>query len=305
MEQTPDKILVSIVIPCYNSAAYINRAIDSVFAQQYSNWELLLVDNGSTDNTLDILTRFSKQHPDKIKVLHQSIKGAPAARNMGLHNAKGAYVQFLDSDDEIAPEKIQEQAILAMAQQPAVIVGNSFQIKEEQGTITKKRLPYFQDNIWVGLITTSLGRTSSCLFQRDAVVAAGSWKETQTSSQEYELLFRIIKNGGRVVFSPGYHTTIFLRKESVHMSGNQAKVRQVTLNYINLRKDIRKHLQQNNSWHGIAKIRFNRHMLGYLLNISEKMPDIYTENMTEFGLKPYPAFFVRRWLSRTKRKLVG
>lgn len=305
MEQTPDNLLVSVVIPCYNSAAYINRAINSVLAQQHSNWELLLVDNGSTDNTLDILSRFSKQSPDKIKVLHQSIKGAPAARNMGLHHAKGSYIQFLDSDDEIAPEKIKEQAILAMAQQPAVVVGNSYQIKEEQGTITKKRLSYYDANIWVGLITTSLGRTSSCLFRRDAVVAAGSWKETQTSSQEYELLFRILKHGGRIAFSPGYHTTIFLRKESVHMSGNQAKVRQVTLNYINLRKDIRKFLQQNNSWQGLVRTRFNRHMLGYLLNISDKMPDIYTENMAELGLRPYPAFFVRRWLSRTKRKLVG
>lgn len=301
----PDNLLVSVVIPCYNSEAYIHRAIESVLAQQYSNWEMLLVDNGSTDNTLDILFKFSKQHSDKIKVLHQSIKGAPAARNMGLQHAKGAYIQFLDSDDEIAPEKIQEQVILAKAQKPAVVVGNSYQIKEEQGVITKKRLPYYDANIWVGLIATSLGRTSSCLFQRDAVVAAGSWKESQTSSQEYELLFRILKNGGQLTFSSGYHTTIFLRKESVHMSGNHGKVRQVTLNYINLRKEIRKHLQQSNSWNGLVKIRFNRHMLGYLLNIREKMPDIYTENMVELGLRPYPAFFVRRWLSRTKRKLVG
>lgn len=305
MEQSQDNIMVSVVIPCYNSAAFIRRAINGVLAQEYTNWELLLVDNGSTDNTIEILNQYKAQYPEKIKVLQQPIKGAPAARNMGLHNARGRYIQFLDSDDEITAEKIGEQVNLVKQQQPAVIVGNAYQVKEVDGVQTQKRLTYYDTNIWVGLITTSLGRTSSCLFQREAVVKAGGWKETQTSSQEYELLFRIIKSGGKISFSPGYHTTIFLRMESVHMSGNQAKVRQVTLNYINLRKDIRRHLQKTGKWEGATRTRFNRHLLGYLLTIREKMPDIYAENMAELELKPYPAFFVRRWLSRTKRKLVG
>ncbi len=89
---------VSIIMPIYNSEKYITKTIDTVLAQTYDNFELILVDDGSTDATRDILVKKYKNH-NKIKIMLQENSGAPAARNNGLKIATGKYVVFFDSDD--------------------------------------------------------------------------------------------------------------------------------------------------------------------------------------------------------------
>ncbi|MEJ2704216.1 MAG: glycosyltransferase [Sedimentisphaerales bacterium] len=92
--------LVSVVMPVYNGADYIGQAVDSVLSQDYSNLELVVIDDGSTDNTRQIVL----DHNDKrIKYLHQANKGVSSARNLGLHQAKGQYIIPLDADDMMAP----------------------------------------------------------------------------------------------------------------------------------------------------------------------------------------------------------
>lgn len=299
------EIEVSVVIPCYNSAAFVGRAIESVLKQSFSEWELLLVDNGSTDDTLTILQQYAASRPDRITVLKQPTPGAPAARNMGLYAAKGKYIQFLDSDDELFAPKLAEQVSIIKQRSAALVAGNSFQVKEEDGQMVTKKLKVYSLDKWVGLSVTCLGRTSSCLFDKKAVLEAGGWNEKQRSSQEYELIFRMMKNGGVVAFSEGYYTTIYLRKESVHMSTDKAKTQNVIANYINLRKDIRRHLQQVGLWQGELKNRFNRHMLGFLLNMRDRAPELCTEALAHFQLEPSASFYFRRWINRTKRKYIG
>lgn len=93
---------VSIIIPFYNREKFLAETIESVLAQSFENWELLLVDDGSSDKSRDIACGFLKKHPEKIRLLNHSNnknKGASAARNLGLKNAKGEFITFLDSDD--------------------------------------------------------------------------------------------------------------------------------------------------------------------------------------------------------------
>lgn len=96
---------VSVIIPTYNRAKYVTHAIDSVLAQTYSDYEIIIVDDGSTDNTREVLETYM----DKIRYLYQDNAGVSAARNTGIKTAKGKWIAFLDSDDEWLPEKLSRQ----------------------------------------------------------------------------------------------------------------------------------------------------------------------------------------------------
>ena len=97
--------LVSIILPTYNREHVISRSIDSVISQTYSNFELIIVDDGSTDNTSDIL----KKYEGKVEYIKQKNSGVSSARNTGIKLAKGEYIAFIDSDDQWLPTKLQRQ----------------------------------------------------------------------------------------------------------------------------------------------------------------------------------------------------
>jgi glycosyltransferase involved in cell wall biosynthesis len=99
--------LVSIIMPSYNTAQYIKNSIDSVLAQTYKNWELLIVDDCSTDNTDEIVAQFNDSRITYVK--NEKNSGAAVSRNRALAQAKGKWIAFLDSDDLWAPEKLEKQ----------------------------------------------------------------------------------------------------------------------------------------------------------------------------------------------------
>lgn len=98
---------VSIIIPVYNTAKYLPRCLDSILAQAHHNLEILLIDDGSTDQSGQIADDYAKEDK-RIKVIHQANQGQSAARNTGLQAATGEYISFIDSDDEIAPAFIEK-----------------------------------------------------------------------------------------------------------------------------------------------------------------------------------------------------
>lgn len=98
---------ISIVIPIYNTAKYLPSCLDSVLSQTYKNLEIILVDDGSTDNSGKIADDYAKKDP-RIKVIHQKNAGQSTARNAGIKKATGEYISFIDSDDSIAPTFYEE-----------------------------------------------------------------------------------------------------------------------------------------------------------------------------------------------------
>ena len=88
---------ISIIIPIYNNEKYIEKCIDSVINQTYQNWELILVDDGSTDNSLSLCERYKKDI--RVKIIHQENSGVSVARNNGIKETTGKYITFIDSDD--------------------------------------------------------------------------------------------------------------------------------------------------------------------------------------------------------------
>ncbi len=118
-------MLVSIIIPFYNAERFIQETIDSVFAQTYENWELLFVDDGSTDASTAIARRCAEQYPERVRYLehneHQN-RGACASRNLGVRNAKGEYVALLDADDVWLTHKLEQQVAILDSQPEAGMV---------------------------------------------------------------------------------------------------------------------------------------------------------------------------------------
>jgi glycosyltransferase involved in cell wall biosynthesis len=104
--------LVSIVIPTFNRAALLPRAVASVAAQTISDWEIVLVDDGSLDETAEIAGRFRRQYGSAFTYLRQENAGCCAARNLGIDASRGEFVAFLDSDDEFFPHKLERQLLL-------------------------------------------------------------------------------------------------------------------------------------------------------------------------------------------------
>lgn len=101
--------LVSIITPCYNSSKYIAQMMDSVLAQTYPNWELLITDDCSTDNSREIVQSYCEKDPRIKLFILENNSGAGVARNKSIEEAKGRYIAFLDSDDLWKPEKLEMQ----------------------------------------------------------------------------------------------------------------------------------------------------------------------------------------------------
>ncbi len=100
---------VSIVIPTYNRADVLSRALDSVIAQTVHSWEIVLIDDGSTDATAELAERYERRLGDRFQYRYQKNAGASAARNTGIDLSRGEFVAFLDSDDEFLPNKLERQ----------------------------------------------------------------------------------------------------------------------------------------------------------------------------------------------------
>lgn len=129
--------LVSIIMPAYNSAGFIEQAIQSVQDQTYLNWELLVVDDASTDNTVLFVRKKVKQE-SKIKLLqNRENLGAGVARNLGIKAAKGRYICFLDADDLWLPHKLKVQIEL-MQQEDLAMSLSSYRLISEEGKELKK-----------------------------------------------------------------------------------------------------------------------------------------------------------------------
>jgi len=234
------KKMVSVVIPCHNCEGFIERAIKSVIAQSFKDVEIILVENNSTDNTFDALIDQQCRFPELIQVFKESKKGAPAARNLGLRHAKGTWIQFLDADDEILSDKISNQLKVAAETNADVIAGQCLLKYHSKDTEITRRT---DSDIWKGLITSNLGITSSNLWQASALLRVQGWDEELTSSQEYDLLFRLLKNKAKISVDKTMNTIIHFSDNSISKTTDKEKLKKILTNRIQLRLRIKNELR--------------------------------------------------------------
>lgn len=161
--------LVSIIMPTYNCGRFIGESIRSVLAQTYTNWELLIVDDCSTDNTAEVVAAFTDPRIHYQRNEHNS--GAAVTRNTALRMAKGRYIAFLDSDDLWLPEKLEKQ-IAFMQQNGYAFTYANYQIMNEDGSLTGKQLKmptsltYYQYccNTAIGCLTVVIDKQQTGYF---------------------------------------------------------------------------------------------------------------------------------------------
>lgn len=230
--------LVSVIIPCYNVSKYIEECVDSVINQTYDNIEVICVDNNSKDNTLSILQSLQEKYP-KVQVHQEFEKGASAARNKGLSHANGLWIQFLDADDLLLPNKIEHQLKLMEDNPDYDFIAAASKKESVNKEVSEKNV---DEDPWKALFNTSLGNTCSNLFRKSCLIDAGKWDESLDSSQESELMFRILKNNTKVYVDQSINTVI---RERYSGQISQGDFKGSWGRYVELRFQIIEYLKEN------------------------------------------------------------
>lgn len=246
----PRRARVSVIIPCFNVAHLVEGAIRSALHGQGDDVEVVAVDDGSTDSTSMVLHRIEQEAGGRLRVIAQPNRGACAARNAGMAATSGACVQFLDADDALLPGKIPRQRAI-MEQSGTDIVAGAYRVKSESSHATEVIVPW-PGEPWEALIRTRLGATCSNLFRRSVIEAAGGWDEAARSSQDYELMFRLLKGGARVAVDAELSAEVLKRSAG---SISRTSLRDNWLRYLDLRTNIREHLRGLDAQQYAAVIR--------------------------------------------------
>jgi len=128
---------VSVVVPVYNVENYLAKCLDSLINQTYQNIEILVINDGSNDQSEEIIQKYAQQYPGKIKAFHKENGGLSDARNFGIDRATGEYLGFVDSDDYVTPSMFEEMVNLAEKYQAKMVICN-IQKVDQHGNITQK-----------------------------------------------------------------------------------------------------------------------------------------------------------------------
>ena len=181
--------LVSVIIPCYNSAAFLEEAIGSAMAQTYSPVEIVVVDDGSTDHSPEIAQRLP------VRYIRQANSGLAASRNLGIRESKGSYIVFLDADDRLKPEAI-EIGVRILAQRPqcAMAVGDHLFVSHNGSYLAPSRKncpPAFH---YEALLRSNfIEMVSTVIFRRSVLEEAGGFDTRFRVSEDYELYLRVAR----------------------------------------------------------------------------------------------------------------
>lgn len=181
---------ISVIIPTYNYARYLPRAIDSVLSQTYKDYEIVVVDDGSTDNTKEVLGPYM----DKIRYIYQSNTGISGARNRAIKESQGKYIAFLDADDSWVPEKLTIQMDVFEKNPSVGLVYSKVTLFREDGTIVEV-YPTRDPGKNAQELAERLGYlpTSTIMASKSLVEQVGSFDENLPTSEDLDLWVRIAR----------------------------------------------------------------------------------------------------------------
>ncbi len=188
---------VTVLIPVFNREQFVDEAIRSVIEQDFDDFELLLVDDGSTDGTPAVLERWKTRDPRVRVVTSPANLGIPGALNLGLAHARGTYVARLDSDDLMMPRRLAAQAAVLDARPEVSLVSSAIEIVDLDGNHLATRKGDEPQEIMAFLLNffNAVGGGGQVMFRLADVVEDGGYARQYPSSEDYDLSVRLLRRG--------------------------------------------------------------------------------------------------------------
>lgn len=201
--------LVSIIIPVYNKASFVRETLESALGQTYQHTEIVVVDDGSTDGSFQILKEYFAKYPDKIQLIDQENQGVSVATNIGIAAAKGEYIQFLDADDILSPNKIANQIKLLEGHPESILASCEWRMFQDDPKKSYS-IPYgvfreFDSGLDLLLRfwnEQEMHQPASYLTHRSLIEKSGPWNEKLRINQDGEFFARVLLKAGQVLFEP-------------------------------------------------------------------------------------------------------
>jgi|GEM_PF-4227575 hypothetical protein len=198
---TQDSPLISVIMPAYNAAAYIGGAIASVLAQTYPHWQLIVIDDGSTDHTAEVVKHLAASD-SRITYQYQQNARQAHARNNGIAHAKGSLLALLDADDTWKPEKLQVQ-LQELQQENADLVFGPYDVLDEAGlvvkTVVRSRKMFEGNEGLLAFLEGNMIMTSSVLMRKASFEAAGGFAADKSPVEDLHLWLKMLLKGMKLL----------------------------------------------------------------------------------------------------------
>ncbi|MEM9508384.1 MAG: glycosyltransferase family A protein [Cyanobacteria bacterium P01_E01_bin.35] len=289
-------VKVSVIIPAYNGDRYLAAAIDSVLEQNFQNYEIIVVDDGSTDNTPQI----AQQYGNAIQYLSQANQGVAASRNLGLATARGEYIAFLDQDDVFLPHKLSSQVDLLERDPNLGMVNSGWQITNEQGELQAAVEPWKQipDLTAVNIIIWKPVFLGAILLRHSWLDRVAGFDTTLEQTPDVDLVMRLAMIGCPAAWIE--QTTVQYRQHEANASKNTLlqtqELNQITASFFaqsDLPSEL-KVLESESRYQSLVWSAWRLHQTGYLSEMSN-----YLYESQAYSQK-YPTEIVLSWIESFK-----
>jgi len=289
-------VKVSILIPVYNASPYLSETLESALNQTYSNCEIIAVDDGSEDDSVEVIESIMDKHKN-VLLFKQDNKGACAARNLAFQKSTGDLILYLDGDDIISENKVEAQVDLILKHDEYTVI--SGQWGRFSGTVNDASFPVrFLDKDWEDpkewLINSWKGKgmaqTSVWLTPRQLVIKAGPWNEKLQVNQDGEFFGRVLLNAGMIKYcreAKVYYRTL-KEKHSVSKILNESKAESLLLSYQLLKSNALK-IENSDRMKEALLIRF----LSFIYQFYSKYPALVREarkEIIDLGFSKLPIY---------------
>jgi glycosyltransferase involved in cell wall biosynthesis len=188
---------LSIIMSVYNSECYVNKSVESILTQTFKNFEFIIINDGSTDKSLEILEYYARQD-NRIKLINQENIGLVKSLNKGLKISQGNFIARMDADDISKPERFEKQIEYLKNHPNCVIVGcEVLQIDMDGAPICNMGIPLSHEEIDAGLLLGRGGdiRHPAVMMRRDAVLKLGGYREQFKTAEDLDLFLRLAEQG--------------------------------------------------------------------------------------------------------------
>ncbi len=205
LNDSPQSGLVSIIVPCYNAERFLGETLESAFAQTYPQTEIIVIDDGSTDGTPNLI----RSYADRLRAEFGPNRGASAARNRGTALARGEFIQYLDADDLLMPDAV-EQRVSALQTSGADVAYSDWErlVEVEPGLFDVRerivrRIEDVHPDLEIALITNFWAPPAAVTYRRTIIEKIGDWKEWLPVIQDARFIQDAGLAGGRFAYAPG------------------------------------------------------------------------------------------------------